>query len=1158
MLTLLLALATSVLTLLHDISGTVVDHDGNPIAGVTVVIVHPTESAKDASTETDAKGQFILGHDDDEGRASNYQLLAWKNGYAAAVHRHDESSRSYQLELGNVVRDELKLVLPMPNRSHPLVIDPDGKPVVGAKLTPYYLGKDSEYVYRESGLPGFLTTNADASGQVHLNGVGDEIGGGFLIAAKGFGSQRFGVGVDRKPLPKKISLSPTGSLRGRIVCDDVSALKGWRVNLNSSKQTDGSTNDDIVTASGYAELTSSADGTFDIPSLPAGSYRVDAYLAASRYSAESTTIDVSPGKAADLEITLKAGRRAFGRILERDSDRPIVGAKLYFGGVQAVSDETGAFEGYVNQPPTYVQINNAPDGYIVASHDTQAVEIKDPEATEFDLGAITLKAAVPITGIVTNEFGMPQPRITVSAAWVQTSEGKFQTFSYADDTCVTDAEGRYRLLNSPGDVALLISALGADAATKEPVQVAAADNREVNLTVGRANTAYLTAVINDAEGNAVAAASIRLTYSMETADRGSYGGRSIVFGGKNTLTSDTNGLIRSPVRVPRDKKYSLVISAEGFLPVTTDFRQLGGADDDVLLGEFTLRRARSATGVLVDSAGKPIPGVTVTSHGIPENSRSDQPIVSVQTDDSGRFSLSPLHPATSVVTVRGAGWRPTGAAISPTIKAMSITVYRTDESIPDDVRVKVPESRQIPAAAGIYLLKQLMPDLRNSNYFHAEALALLARVNPERIPDELAETRDASAKVQALVTLQEFEEANAQAERIESGYSRAYARFKVIDACPDEDLKLSMIAAALVDGKSVQQPDRRAVVLAGVADRLIAMDQHDEAKALLQDSLEQFRQLPSTEWAGFAKGFFAERLARYDFDAAIAMLQGMEPDDRARHAGNIAHALAAVDPEKAEKSIAESDATRSVIAYRIRVCYRMAAVDLERAERVRQGHPANNHTFAKEHSLGVMAMGIHNSDPQKSKELLNQAWTELEAIAGQRTGYIQEGVYRFGVALALLSYAEVIDAENLTDHFWRAIALYPGPQGNSWQPEQQQIEDIERQAMLVLAFGLYNREPEMCRLIMEPAFAYWSKSEHLQNHDFYRKTATFSAMAFADPKRAAQWAVDAYGMMPVESRRLIPQPWLTVAQTLCSDRLAIQNMLAEEVFTRWYIDKYDL
>jgi len=1153
----LFAIAFSLLIPTDDISGVVVDDEGNAVAGAVVIIVHPTDAEKDVATETDAEGTFKFAQiaTSDSGT----QFLVWKDGYAAGFHRLKQQERSFQIDLGTKHSDQIRIALQPQTMVRPVIVDPDGKPVGGAKVTPVYFGEGTDYVYRESGLPDVTATTSDDTGHVSLTGFAERGGGGgFNVDTEKFGRQRFGRD-GKNPAPKKIVLSRTGALRGRIVSDDSRVTAGWQIDFRPTKQNPAQTNSETLTAVGVGGAVSVADGKFEIPHITIGTFHCDvSSKAIKKYSANVPTVEITVGKTTDIEIRLKPNRRAFGKILERNTSQPIAGVNLYVGGAQAESDKDGFFEGYVSQPPTHLTINSTPDGYVSQRFDNRVVEIKDPDASEFDLGTFTIKATTPITGVVTDEAGMPQSGVRVSASWVQINEGKTRSYRWADDAAVTDEAGRYRISNAPHDVPLLINAIGADLATKDLRKLAVDESRELNLTVSRKHTAFLLAAIHNAAGEPIPGVTAKINLGRETIEHRSMGSHSVRINGEETIASDESGIVRTPVRLPRSGKYSLTISADGYLPLTTDYQLLGGSEDEIRIGEFTLQRVRSASGTIRDAAGVPVSGVTVSAYGVPQGQRDEQPIVSVQTDASGRFSLSPLHPATTVVTVRGEGRRPTGAAIPSDNSDMSITVLKINEPIPDAQRVRIPTRRDDRIAAGRELLEKLMPELRGTNYFDAEALTLLSQVAPELVPDELAKTTNATARVKALIGLKEYEEANAQAEQISGGYSRAYARFGIIDGCDDLDLKMQMISAAMIDGKSVQEPDHRAVVLAGVAERLTAIGQHEQAHKLLMESLEQFRQLPSTEWAGFAKGVFAERLARYEFDAALALLEGMKDDDRARHVGNIAHSLAAIEPEKVEQLMADSDKTRSFITHRIRICYRMAPVDLERAERIRQGHPDYNRNFAKEHALGVMAMSLHGQDPEKAKQLLQQAWTELEATAESDRGNSQSGVYRFGVALALLNYTEMIDPDSLTDSFWRMIALYPGPRGNSWQPEKQQIEDIERQAMLVLAFGLYDHEPEMCRQIMQPAFEYWSQNEHLQDQSFYRQNATFSAMAIADPRQAAQWAVEAYKVMPAETRRLIPQPWLTIATTLCSEPGAVHDMLAKEVFHRWFIDNYDL
>jgi tetratricopeptide (TPR) repeat protein len=1151
------AILSAIIALLpvDDVTGVVVDQDENPLGGALVMWVHPTDSEKDVSSRTDAQGRFTVSSADM--KSANAQLVALKKRYAVGVHR--SQAQPFSTEADPDYSHRIRIQLRSADAPEILLMDPEGKPIAGAVLIPRYMGTGNQYVYRTDGLPRELAPQTGADGRARLNGLSDVIGGAFQIDTPEHGRQTFAYVPSEGYTPDIVELATVGSLSGRIDCEQRDALAGWTISLAAANPGTGAKVQGKVLATGVGTTVSAADGTFQLPVLATGSYSISAVNpnAMQYHVTWGQTVTINTGETTDVAISLKKGRRAFGRVVERKTERPVVGVELHFGEVQAVTDENGRFEGFVKMPPTWLSINRAPDGYVVPPFSNRAIEIKDPDVTEFDLGTFTLKGTEAITGVVTDENREPQQGIAVTAAWVQHDEEGHGTFSFASETVVTDDNGRYRLVKSPDDESLLLTGFGKGMAIREPLTLPVDADRHKNFTVGRDHTVRLAVVVKDSDGKPVASASAKFNRSLETPERGSMGGRQIRFAGKDKIAADDSGVIRTPVRVERQGKYSLAISANGYLPLTTEYIQPAGTEDDALLGEFTLQRARSASGGVYDTVGQPVSGITVSAHGIAEGRYGGQPLVSVQTDADGRFHLSPLHPHSAVVMVRAEGYRATGAAIPATEEEIRVTVFRNDEAVPESDRVTLQRRSNQRTSAGIFLLEEMLPTVRNSNYFHGEALKLLGRVAPDRLPSELAETTNASATVGALISLGEYEEANAQAEQISSGYSRGYARFGIIDACPDAQLAEHMIAAALIDAKTIQRPDRRAVVLAGVAQRLTAIGKHEQAHALLSDSIDQFRQLPPKDWAGYAKGFFAERLARYDFDAAIAMLDDMEPDDKARHAGNIAHALAAIEPDKAEQLMEAADATRSVVAYRIRVCYRMAGVDLKRAEQIRQGHSPDRSNYAKEHSLGVMAMALKKTDPQKAKELLQQAWSELEATADQPNGNSQGGKYRFGVALALLNYAEEIDPQNLTDHFWRAIAMFPGPQTNSWKPSKQAIDDLDRRAMLLLAFGLYDREPELCQRIMEPAFEYWSDPEHLQNHDFYRKTATFTAMALADPKRATQWARDAYKAMPVESRRLIPQPWLTVAKTLCSDRQTIQDMLADEVFIRWIIDNYD-
>ncbi|HRA88978.1 MAG TPA: carboxypeptidase-like regulatory domain-containing protein [Planctomycetaceae bacterium] len=147
----LFAIAFSLLIPADDISGIVVDHDGNAVAGASVIIVDPTAAEKDVATETDAEGKFTFPRN--AATEPAVQLLAWKEGYAAGVHRPNRQQQWFRLDLGTKHSDQIRMVLQPQTVVQPVIVDPEGTPVAGAKVTPYYFGEGGVFVYREAGLP---------------------------------------------------------------------------------------------------------------------------------------------------------------------------------------------------------------------------------------------------------------------------------------------------------------------------------------------------------------------------------------------------------------------------------------------------------------------------------------------------------------------------------------------------------------------------------------------------------------------------------------------------------------------------------------------------------------------------------------------------------------------------------------------------------------------------------------------------------------------------------------------------------------------------------------------------------------------------------------------------------------------------------------------
>ena len=72
-----------------------------------------------------------------------------------------------------------------------------------------------------------------------------------------------------------------------------------------------------------------------------------------------------------------------------------------------------------------------------------------------------------------------------------------------------------------------------------------------------------------------------------------------------------------------------------------------------------------------------------------------------------------------------------------------------------------------------------------------------------------------------------------------------------------------------------------------------------------------------------------------------------------------------------------------------------------------------------------------------------------------------------------------------------------------------------------------------------------------------RVTLSEQALALAAPRRAIAWHSEFHSKVDKEDRRLIPQPWMTIADVFGHEGLALHKRITEQVFHLWVIDKED-
>ncbi|MEM9659454.1 MAG: carboxypeptidase-like regulatory domain-containing protein, partial [Planctomycetota bacterium] len=507
------------------------------------------------------------------------------------------------------------------------------------------------------------------------------------------------------------------------------------------------------------------------------------------------------------------------------------------------------------------------------------------------------------------------------------------------------------------------------------------------------------------------------------------------------------------------EKYSLSISAPDYLPAETLFLDPPESGETFDVGPIALTQTRNAGGVVVDASGSPIPDALVWSHGAPDRRRSGVERVEARTDAEGCFTLGEIHPQAAFALVEKEGYRMSGVPLLRDQPAVRVTLVAGDAPWPSAERIaprKLDEESRRDAAKR--LIEAMLPKRRNSSYFYGILLKALARIDTDAALAELDVATSASARVKVLAELGEFADALAEAESIDSAYSRAFARFGLMFDVDDVALKREILAAAVVDSTQIRRPDRRLVVVAKVAAELAELGDNEQAGKLLRGELADAKELSTTEWPGHARASFAERLALFEPETALAMVAEADEDDRTRHYRNLAHAVAATDPALAEQALGRIGNHRYVDEPAIRVAYRMAATDLPRALAVVERINSRRLPVAKANGLGAVAMAIFETDPDRAGELLQQAFEALPKQRG-RSGYESDGI--FGAAMTLLGYAEKIDPPRVADYYWQTLSQHPGPEGGAWSPADAAEKDAARQAMLALLIARYDGSPEL-------------------------------------------------------------------------------------------------
>jgi hypothetical protein len=764
-------------------------------------------------------------------------------------------------------------------------------------------------------------------------------------------------------------------------------------------------------------------------------------------------LDVRPAEpaGADLVYTL-APAASLGsvraRVVEEASGAPLEGVELVVSAhpvqvpLRTGPDGTVAFRPRPGQ--ARLQDVAAPRGFVVPEPlgPGWAAERVEP-AGETDLGDLPLARGRALCGTVLDEQGRP-----VAGAWVVASfsvqHERFTTEGFA--TAATDARGAFVLAGAPASTRVVLEARHGGALTLEPVE---ATDAPLVLTI--VELARPRGRLVDARGLPVAGA--ELIFWTKTPTNLIGGERRVTFGAATSLRADAAGTFHGPPGLKSGDEYCVVVRAPGCAELRTPY--MSGAE--LARGfELTLTRTATFAGTLCGEDGRPRAGVELRLRGAG---------TTTWTDAEGHFELPGVGPFGDVALAE----LEDGAVFAT--RALADEEARwvlRGPSSETPLRRAPPAPRDVELATAHALLRERYEDALASGDEHRvlRALQALAWADPAFVLDAVqrgAVKSEWSSMVlaQAVFALRREspDEALAVAERMDDAYASAMYVMNVLDTLPASARaeRLEHLALARAKARQIQGPAHQLIIFSWVAERLLALEEDDAARAVFAEGRAIAAHLPTDEWSGFARAAFAEELAVVDLDAALELVEELaSKDDRSRHWGNIAHKLAARDPAGAERvlgMVGRGGGFWSPRRYVARVAYSMAPADLERA----RGIAARDDRTG--FSDGMIALALADADPDEARRSLATAFERMRAADddGQHPPIL--------VGAALLDVVERLAPDELERRLWQVLAL-PRP-----RVSESSLDGDQRswQADGMLAFHAARWDRALARQLLEPA-----------------------------------------------------------------------------------------
>lgn len=375
------------------ITGRVTDPDGNPAAGAMVVLpinfgwggtrrdVAQSKTATDGTYAVHVPVAWLATR---QWRWVSH-LWVYQRGFGVGTANvFSQLSREYPDTPVNVE-------LPPESRPSYRIVDESNRPVSGVRVEiRHYDDQIGNSHYLPQEFVPLLIAESDATGNVVVPGVAKGKLWRVRVLTPDHGVQ--GFRVSGKPDGAELQLKNAVPLRGRLNADNPEWARNVRLRILS-----GADNVDVLGGVGEAEVTTDANGMFEIPWIREGQIypraHLDPDLPVRLYQSTTLRAPADPW----LGLYLVPATRVRGRIVRRDNRQPLENVELviqhgaYRDGHRVRTDREGWYESRVLPGNVYLQVVDTADPELLEVRPGWDIPYDVPESADvFELPTIEL------------------------------------------------------------------------------------------------------------------------------------------------------------------------------------------------------------------------------------------------------------------------------------------------------------------------------------------------------------------------------------------------------------------------------------------------------------------------------------------------------------------------------------------------------------------------------------------------------------------------------------------------------------------------------------------------------------------------------------------------------------------------------------------------